>query len=757
MKRFVKSALAVAVSLSFCVSAQGSDSDDSNLEKITVTGQKLEQSLQDTKESVAVFTSKILEDRNLVELTDVFQQTPGVTGDQFGFRIRGIRNSNGSSQPNRADLASIVLDGVIATGWIKSEGIGQLWDVSQVEILRGPQSTNLGRNSLAGAIVINTQNPVHQNEGKVRAGFGQYGFQEFRGVANVSLVEDVSAIRVSLETAQSDGFINNITRGEDDYGRDENSVYRLKWLYQPNDDLDIVLSYQHLENEYGNTSTILGNFDRDDRIALANEEALFETEADLVSLKVDYAINNEWAFTSITGFQDGERYRFNDADQLAVSVGSGGGFIRRNDEDNNWSQEFRASYETETVRGSSGVFISEIEARRSQDNITDLNLPNLFDNFSPGLGMVLTTTAVLPVALYQPFFDTRQTGFTNVDTSTWAVFTSWEFDFNDSWTLSLGARYDSEEQDFSTASNTTTDYVLPQVGGPFGAVDLGGLTIDAAISIINPQLMAFTAPVPQSQQTEDFNNFLPSAGVTYSWNDDVSTSFFVNKSYRSGGSELTLFNGVNNFDAEELWNYEAALRAVVLDGDGVFNANVYYGDWTDQQVGVPEPGTTNDAFLITVNAGESEIYGAEFSFNYYMSDNLALYVNGALTRTEYKDFASAQCANGDCAGNNFLFAPEETASVGFDYAHPNGLFVSAAANYVGSSYSDIANTREMSAFTLVNVNAGYEMDNLKFEAYVRNLTDKTYDINNNIAATDGTPGTRLGAPREVGARVTYLF
>jgi outer membrane cobalamin receptor len=141
MKTFAKNGLALAISIA-CFTASAEQTDSANLtsndiETIVVTGQKLSNSLQETKESVEVFTNLTLEERNLENITDVFIQTPGVSGDQSKFYIRGVRSSDGSGNPSRGDLASVVIDGVTLSGWVKSEGAGQLWDVSQIEILRG--------------------------------------------------------------------------------------------------------------------------------------------------------------------------------------------------------------------------------------------------------------------------------------------------------------------------------------------------------------------------------------------------------------------------------------------------------------------------------------------------------------------------------------------------------------------------------------------------------------------------------------------
>ena len=772
--QFLKNSLALAISLASTVAIAeeaAADSSTKKLNTVTVTGQKMERSLQDTKESVVVLTSEDLEIRNLTELTDVIQQTPGISGDQFGFRIRGVRSSDGAIQPNRGDLASVVIDGVTTSGWIKSGAVGQLWDVSQVEILRGPQSTNLGRNALAGAIIVNTSDPVYANEGKVRLGFGNYGQREYKGVANINLMEGISALRLSAEHSQSDGFIDNITRNEKDYNGRENTVYRMKLLLEPTDDLKMVLSYQHLENEYGDSRVLLGEFDKDDRKSTNDADAVFKTKADLASLNLDFKINHRWALKSISAYQDGERDRLSDTDLSALAYGNGGGTVIQDNEDTNWSQELRLNFNSDTVRGSTGVYYTSIEAKNSQVANNDLNLVTQFDSFARSqninfpLGQFLTNPInLVPFggsgtlsALYPEFYGTEQTGFTNVETTSWAVFTEWDVDFADNWTASFGARYDNEKKEYSTGSNSISPNTLPTpLGAPYGSAGIGAVTLDSIIGIANAQLSSFAQNVPETDKSKSFNNILPHAGITYRWNEDVTTSFFAKKSYRSGGSELTLLHGVNDFDQEELWNYELALRSELLDGRGLLNANIYYSDWKDQQVKIQELGTSSSAYTITENSGRSELYGAELSFDYILTETLDLYLGGALSNTEYKDFKSADGSN-DYSGNEFTFAPKHTAMTGLNYQSFNGFFLNTSMNYQGKSYSDVANEKELSARTLVNINGGYEIQDLKLEVYVKNVFDRTYANHNNLQAANGTPAVRMGDPRVIGARATYNF
>ncbi|AOT07680.1 TonB-dependent receptor [Pseudoalteromonas luteoviolacea] len=769
-----KTAIAACLAGLFSASTFAHDHTESQqsskIEVVTVTGQKIQNSLQDTKESVAVFTDVAIEKNNLTDVSDVFQLTPGVVGDAFSFTIRGV-NSGSPTQPNRAELASVVFDGVTLSGWAKGEGASQLWDIEQVEVLRGPQSTNIGRNALAGAVVINSKDPVYANEGAVSVGFGNYGRQELKGVANVNIIDNVLALRVAIEDSSADGFIENVTRGEDDYGYDDDQSIRAKLLIEPNDDLRMILSYQRTDSGFGEWRVNDHDYDAKARISTSNEVSRHDIEADILSFKVDYNINDEWDLNSISAYQNSKRIRIDDIDQTKQTVEEFGGIITRNDEDKNFSQELRFNYTGDKLRGSTGIYISKVDGIRRNISDNHFDLVSLFNIFESSVTKMPATGALsglltqpnpqlfLAEGIFPQHWDLYSDGQSDVEIENQAIFTEWEYKFDDNWLFTVGARYDKETQTVISQNIAKSDAGLADTfveGDPRGSFELPGtgMTLNQVITLANVQLSALATNTPRSVAETDFSNFLPHAGLTYSWNDDVSTSFFVKKSYRSGGTEMLLLNGINEFDSEELWNYEFAVRAVVLDGDGVFNANMYYADWEDQQVSVPEPNTSNDAFQMVVNAGASELSGVEVSFDYAVTDELDIFLGGSISKTKYKEL---NVRGDDLSGNQFANAPEHTAVVGMRYFAKSGYFFTTNVSYTGEVYADAANTNKVKAITLMNVNAGYQMDDLKFEAYAKNALDKHYSDWGQIQASNGDSRVDLGDPREIGARVTYSF
>lgn len=736
---------AIAAVISGQTFAEQAQDNKAQLEEIIVSGQKIERSLQDTKESVAIYTGDTIESLNITSISDIYQHTAGVSGDQFGFRIRGI----GSAGAGRAELASVYVDGVGLTGWVKNEGPSQMWDVAQVEVLRGPQSTNLGRNALAGAIVVNTQDPVYSNEAKLRVGAGNYGSYEAKGVANISLVDGVSALRIAVEDSYSDGYVENITLGEKDFAKDENRTVRAKLLLEPSDDLKVILSLQQLDNSYGDSRVLLGGagYAPEDQVSSSDQRGKYALEATLASLTLDYQLNDNWSVKSITASQDGERTRVSDYDQGPASPEEGGGVVRRYAEDTNLSQEVRFNFDSEQVRGSTGFYYGKSDSHNSNDTFLVLDLEQQINALvAPGIGTLLVN-----MGLYPQYFDLSTGGSNTVVNKNLAVFSEWEVDITSDWMISTGLRYNREEERYdlqNLGSSESIDLLPPPL--------TGDATLDYVITSVNAQLRALASNSELSATDTEFDAFLPHAGVTYQWNDDVATSFFIKQGYRSGGTDFTGLGEVNPYDSEYLLNYEFSLRSSVLDGKGTLNANAYYGDWTDQQVNMPEFEGTS-AFFRVENAGKSKLAGVEAEFNYSVSDDLMVFASAALSKTEYKEFDSI---SGNYAGNQFSFAPEKTASLGAYQYFDGGFYLNSSLTYQGESYADAANNIQLDSVYLANLSGGYEGDNFKAELFVKNLFDKVYTTNEfGIRNQDNNelPFGRVGAPRTFGARATMSF
>ena len=738
-------ALAVAIGIALapvgaCL-AQNNSSEP--VDEIIVEGQKIKRSLQDTKESVAVYDQDWIQSQRLFDLRELFNQTANAVelfnGEDFG--IRGVTASSASTGGGTGELASLFYDGVALTGFARRFGPRGLWDIEQVEILRGPQSTNVGRNALIGAVIMTSRAPDSTAfDAAVRLEAGDFGKAGFEGMINMPLTEN-SALRITAETFHSDGFTENVTIPEENYDERDNQTFRARYLYTPSDRLSIGINAQYAKTERGQQIYRADlNADIEDRINRANLQAREDFEAWSGSLNVDFTLNDRWSVLSVTAFLDGEYDRFDDDDESEVG---GNAFRGREGLEDNWSQELRFTYQGERLNGVAGLWYTEVDVVNDTTGLV---------NLAPAdLGVPAALLPFYPTVLEIDAFIPAENNRVN-----YAFFTEWDYQVSDSWTLSTGLRYDYEEQD-NLSNNLSTlapgsELPDPVAAGMAAEVIQPGLgpTVEAGVAQVNALLNSFLVPDNNPVEQTDYEAFLPQLGATYTVNDDVSVSAFFKRGYRSGGSEVSLTGDIADYDPEYLNNYEVSLRSVFLDGSFVFNANAYYGDWTDQQVSSCPFGPLS---CITTNAGESEIFGIELESRYTINDNASVFAAIGHSETEFTEFVDNE---EDLSGNEFALSPNFTASFGGSYYFTDEISVSGSINHQGEMFADIQNSIELDERTIVNMNVRYQVDAFDIMIYGRNLTDEFY-LQSDFTDPNGGRFVTPGNPREYGVLLQVDF
>lgn len=745
-------------------------SNAAKVEEVIVTGQKIDRSLQDTVASVAVITEQTMTDQQVENFYDVLDMVPNVHGTSgTGFSIRGIDAFNVSGGGN-SYLASVYVDGAPMPYRAIQKGGFFTWDTTQVEILRGPQSTLQGRNALAGAVVVNTKNPTHEWEGKARVGLGEYGEQQLAFAGGGGLIDDLLAFRVSAEQNDFDGFNDNITRG-DTSDFNNNNTYRAKLLFEPTEDFSALLGFTRAETEVGVRWVQADdeNYDYDNRITYFNDPTLETNEADITTLKLDYSLNENLQLISITSYSDSQYgYEWDgDASAEPLSV------LVDNRTDKTLSQEFRLTLDFDRLTGVVGAYYSDLDVVDTSSGQRGLTLQET------GLAQLLVAppqygglgldqqTAAMVLGLYAPV-DPVQLGTYSQYTQaveTQAIFTDLTFKLTQNWDIFGGIRWDKEKQANSSDSQYTIDnaQLLPNPADYAAMLQLGYL-----LAGINAQLYQMvenasgTAPLAD----ESFDELLPKLGSTYHFSDDINLSFTFQQGYRSGGVGTNVGRGeIFSYEPEFTDNYELALRTSWLDGALTANANVFLIDWQDQQVSVQLSGNSYDSE--TENAGASTVQGFELELNYAMSEALQIYAGLGRSKTEFDEFLIVQPTQTfDLAGRSFPSAPEWTFNTGATYRAANGIFANINANYASSSSlvvnpfaeglaeNDPGFDPQNDSRTLVNLKVGYEWSQAALYATVSNLLDEEYVEQ----ASRGTPpSATLGAPRQFGVSLDYRF
>ncbi|MEM6485719.1 MAG: TonB-dependent receptor [Pseudomonadota bacterium] len=720
-------------------------SSNKELEEIVVTGQKIVRSLQEVQTSATVFNADRIEQEALFDLDDTLLRAPNVSVSNVatGFSLRGV-DQGGVGFAGTGQTSQVYVDG-LPLSFDGQQGAQTLWDVGQVEILLGPQSTIQGRNALSGAIIINTNDPTYNFETKLRAQIGNQETRRLSGAVNIPIVDDQIALRLAYDFSEYDGDVREITTGlPQEY--EDSHTFRAKLLLEPEAlaGLRVELTGEYIDTKFGEFNTVFATVPFDDP-AFANFDPfggetsgrvrIEEPETTKFLVNIQYEVNDSVTLVALGTFEDNFRDR-----EFGFPGANGFVFTDAPADTTTYTGELRSEFDFGKITGWVGGYYFENEIV----NTSSLEIPLaglLPFPFSPGNSVVSQDTR-------------RETGVEN-----YAVFADFTYEFTDKISINLGARYDVEEfadsGNVGSVSSNPADCVVTLPTGDAPCTVLLGATN--------------TPGVPA-----DFEAFLPRGAIVYSFTPDISLGFSVARGYRAGGAVLqqnglTLEAAIVPFDPEFTTNYELSLRTQSADGKWTVNANTFFTDWTDQQVTIPGPsGLPTDSF--TENVGESELYGAEITVDYRPSGNFSAFATLGLLHTEFTDFPFAfidgEFAN--LAGNEFPAAPGVTASAGFSYQAANGFYISGSGSYTGETESEVANlgANRNNDYFLVNGRLGLRFGPYDIYSFANNLFDERFvtrrdfaGVNTGTGAIDVRPQARfqVNQPRIVGVGVQAAF
>ena len=717
-------------------------SQTQKVEEVVVYGTKQGVSLQDTYASAEVLTMDLLEERAFYELNDVMLRTPNISGSSslFSTSIRGV-SVQGVGGSGTGRTSNLYVDGAPAS-LNALPGAFNLWDVQQVEVLRGPQATTQGRNALAGAIVMQTADPEFEPSARLRVLGGNQETYEASVMATGPLIEDQVAFRLAYDYREQDFGGFNVPRQQDDQFT-ESDTARAKLLVTPKAlpglRAEFNLQWTDLLNAGTATRVISPPGDNPGRenfdpFALETWDArggIVDNESLRFITDVEYRLSDVWTLQFLATADQTER----------VIQNTGGDDVR---DEETYSMDLRFRFDYGRLQGWVGGYYFDEDSEFDSTLVVD---PTDF-GFATEVPNTLLTSITSSAR----------------EIENYALYADLSYQLTDRLTVRVGARYDVEEV-FDTG----------QQGSVTFSVDPCNVVIGAILIPCQSLLPASSAGVPLDA---DYDAFLPLAALIYDIDDSRSVSFTVQRGYRAGGAD-TLAGVVEEFDPEFITNYELAFRSTWLDDRLVLNANVFYAEWEDQQLRVP----VGPARLVfdTINAGESELYGAELTANYIFANGLSVYAGLGLLETEFVDFPFAVDDDGaalpgapgfdNLAGNAFSGAPNMTFSIGSSYQHSTGIFASVNLAYRDEQFSDIENleANKVGDYWLANARLGYERNAFRISAYANNLFDEeifTSRIVEGVFISDegvvsvgqgGFDDYFIAQPRQYGLELEYLF
>ncbi len=756
--------------------------DTAVIEEIVVTARKREESVQDIPVAVTALTTE-LENASVRNLTDLTGYSPNLIFSEDGSRgggganinIRGISPTRSDDNSFDAPIAVVVDDVYLGT---LAGQVMENFDLERVEILRGPQGTLFGKNTVGGVINVVRSRPTGELGAKFNVTLGEDGQQELRAVVNMAL-SDQLALKLFGTDIQYDGHINNITTGNDAGERDYQNVgATLLWEASENfealftaeifRDEGILDAFQtnyntapgvfappppgSPENDFSGGFTTCLAFGQcrtslsTPSVSTNNVDNDFSLDTDAFTLRMEYDLDENLSLVSITGYRDVEEYRIYDFDASAAPFIT----IERWNEYDQFSQELRLDGQYDNVSFTTGVyyFTNEFE----QDWVTGDSFWNIvFGSFGLGpasdpAAWALCVNGVLGALACDPGLTSVAGNVTQIlyetqETKSTAIYGQVDWRFAEQWTATFGLRWTKEEKDF--------------VAG------------QAYLSNEARQLMR-VFPQGFADLNNDWTEVSPKLGLSYEINDSSMAYFSYAEGFHSGG-----FFGVNQniadferdqYDPEFAKTYELGYKSQHFNDRLRFNLTYFYNDFEDKQESfVALDPTTNTVASVFDNAGSVIYQGWELETQFVINENFRAFFNYGYLDAEYDEFDTdinpndGQTIIEDATHLEPRNAPEFTYAIGGTLSFPLGegaleLFVKYTK--IDDLESNLLNTgggvddREDLAASI-----GYYSDRWSLSAYGRNMTDEQSEVFIPIATLFAAGS--ITRPRSYGVEFTY--
>lgn len=690
------------------------------IEEIVVTARKREENIQDVGLSVSALSQEEIENTYARDLRDLVYVSPNLVlddtaqgpGGVASAFIRGIGVSE--VEKNFDPAVGVVVDGIFLG--TMTGGITRAIDLESVEVLRGPQGTLFGRNTIGGVINLRRSQPTGELGGKVRASVANYNTTRIDGLLNFGLSEMVAVKLTGTYDDQGDGYYKNVNTGRDD-GQIEYQSYGANILVTPTDTIEIEYTTQ-IERTDQDTPVLLnvgqpgqlfcdafgfcspdlktpvsGDRLKTTQFGVGPNDATFDADTHIVEVRWD--LTDALSLDYVFGSWQTEETVLTDFDAVRPVLFH----TSRPADYEQTTHELRLTWDGDSrVRGTAGLYAWDSEYEIGLRSFIGFVIPNVV-------------------------LDLPQTS--SQESQSWAAFVEGDVDLTDSLTLTLGGRYTEDEK------NTR---------------QRGIVTADA---------------------DDQWNEFTPKLGLKYTINDNAMIYFTYAAGYRSGGFNGrvdSVENATTPYDQEKVDNYEAGFKTDWLDGTLRVNGALFYMDYQDKQEELQLPSATSGTGQVTLvaNAATATMQGIELDVTWLASDALSLRANLGLLDAKYDKFQFSNAAGlQDLSNLELRRAPDVSATLSatYEWTLTNGrLWAVLGWHYMSEYEVDFANKPELtnSSQDLISASFNYEVGPVQVSAFGHNLLDEDgYTIGFDVAGLWSYAATR--PPRTFGLEVSYTF
>ena len=813
MKLFSKVGIACGLSV-FCLMGPQALSA-LEIEEITVTAQKREQSITDVGIAINVISGEALDELGVSNTIDIAALIPGFTFADSGngapiYNLRGVGFDDQSY--NASATVGVYIDEAGLPFPIMS--LGTLLDIERVEVLKGPQGTLYGRNTTAGAVNYITAKPTDEFEAGLSATYGRYDTVVTDGYVSGPLTDRLRA-RLAAKTTQSgEGWQEN-NFNDDKLGKRDASSARLTLEADITDNFDSLVQLSWWEEKSDTRAPQLirgehnGAFNApiisllaplQATAALNNDEPEiagwtkgqdfdFDLEYYSATVRFNFHINDRLKFTSLTNYakmddngsthnQDGiaglpfaevpEQY-LTTFDLLGLNGGVPIPIIdpAKNPYVSNInftnigslktvSQELRLSYEGDSMTLLGGLYYARDEARSADTGTTYLVSSGALGTlFGPPLNFgALENTIAQKTDVYGVFAHTE-----------WAL--------RENLNLTVALRYGKDKIDFDACGRDASSGSVLNLLVALGRTWLAGVQPGECLTTLVTTDTAGNATLRAGEFQGSLNEDSVSWRFGLDWSVNENTLLFA--TYSRGFKSGSFPNLSASFDSqyapvtqEQLDSFELGIKTALADGLAQVNASVFYYDYKNKQLFgsvVDEQFGTLDKLF---NIPEADVLGFEADIQWEPLDGLYLQFGASYIETEVSEFTNVNKLGVDINfdGSSFTYAPEiqlnAIANYTWSISTALDMYVGLDASYSDDSTADFEPSQGsidpafvLDDYTLLNARIGVTSNDRRWRAYLwsRNLTDEHYT--NNVLNRADALLTYTGMPRTYGITIEY--
>jgi outer membrane receptor protein involved in Fe transport len=678
-------------------------SADDVLDEITVTADFRARPPTEMPASITVLEREAVERLAVQHFEELVFFVPNLNWSGDGhraryFQIRGVgelEQYEGAPNPSVGFLIDDIDFSGIGT-------IATLFDIEQIDVLRGPQGSRYGAHALAGLIYVQSTEPSDEWSGRVQFGGGQDNALS-GGVALGGPLTDDGALRFRLSGHhhESDGFRDNPYLGRSDTNGRQESSARAKIAWDTSNDWQLKLTTMWSDIDDGYDAFAIDN----SLTTLSDKPGQDAQKSVGAAFKAVWSGSDLYEFTSITSAADSDIVYSFDADWGNPEAWAPFtyDFISINDRKRRTlSQEFRLASGTDgRLFGDSINWLVGLYFLKLDDEIAALNQGEYAD----------------PVSGFADSLEDRFAG--SFDASNAALFGQLDVDVGEASAIGLGLRVE----------NRRTDYA-----------DSAGLELDPGETMIGGEL-----------------------SYRHTFDEGLAAYVSVSRGYKAGGFNLGFVpDDRREFGEESMWNIEGGVKTLWLDDTLFFNGAVFYSRRNDQQVRTSVQLTPNDPasfVFFTDNAAKGRIGGVEAELRWLPAEAWELYANVGLLDAEFEDFADPA---GSSRSRDQAHAPNYTVAVGGAYTRGDGLFARLDLTASDEFYFDVSHDQKSESYALANARIGYETERWTAQLWMRNAFDENYAVRGFFFENEPPDfPTRLyvrrGDPRQLGFTVDMRF